>query len=252
MSPGGCRARSNPLHHVHGLADHAPEAHRAATAYQDLKIFWAWYAEEYGKPDLMLGIARPKVIQPDVPVLSRDQLGKILAASPGKDFASVRNRAILLVFMETGLRRTEVISLDLADVDLRARELAVRRGKGGRARVAVFGPETALALHRWMRKKGSRPGTAVYHRPGSPNQLCRDRGRAAQDRQGGGSAGASASPVPPRLDALLTGRRDAGARHHDHGGLDDISAARTLWRGAGVPAGEGRRHALPVAGLVRG
>jgi len=52
-----------------------------------------------------------------------------------------------MLLLESGLRRFELTALDLEAVDLRNRRVTVARGKGGKARVAAFGDESAEALH---------------------------------------------------------------------------------------------------------
>jgi site-specific recombinase XerD len=52
--------------------------------------------------------------------------------------------------LESGLRRFEITALDLADIDVRQHTVSVRRGKAGKARISVFGDETAAALWRYI------------------------------------------------------------------------------------------------------
>jgi integrase/recombinase XerD len=56
---------------------------------------------------------------------------------------ALRDRAILELLYSTGLRRAEIVSLDLTDVDLGMETVFVRRGKGGRPRIVPLG-ETAI------------------------------------------------------------------------------------------------------------
>ena len=61
------------------------------------------------------------------------------------------------VMFETGLRAGEVTGLEVADVDLPNGLLTVRRGKGGKGRVASIGPDASLALDRYLRlRRGHR------------------------------------------------------------------------------------------------
>jgi integrase/recombinase XerD len=76
-----------------------------------------------------------------VAVLTARQISRILAEVSGRDPRSVRYKALILVLLETGMRRAELRQLDVEDVDLKARVAAIRRGKGGRSRVAVFGSD---------------------------------------------------------------------------------------------------------------
>lgn len=123
----------------------------ARTHYNDLKAFFSWYAIEYKTDNPIAGIPRPSDVVVPVPVLTSQQLGKVLASVSGRDWLSVRDNAIIHVLLETGVRRAELCGLDVRDVDVRSRELTVRHGKGGTSRVVVCGPATASALHRLIR-----------------------------------------------------------------------------------------------------
>ncbi len=68
----------------------------------------------------------------------------LLDGSNGETPVALRDRAILELLYSTGLRRAEIVSLDLTDVDLGMETVFVRRGKGGRPRIVPLG-ETAIA-----------------------------------------------------------------------------------------------------------
>jgi site-specific recombinase XerD len=63
--------------------------------------------------------------------------------------SSVRNRAILLVLLDTGLRATELCELHIKNVDLNNRHLLVL-GKGSKERVIPFSAVTSQAIWRYM------------------------------------------------------------------------------------------------------
>jgi integrase/recombinase XerC len=73
-----------------------------------------------------------------------------------------RDRAILRLLYERGLRRGEVVALDLGDVDLVSATIAVL-GKGRTAKEALtIAPPTAAALAAWIEARGNAPG-ALFH-----------------------------------------------------------------------------------------
>lgn len=59
---------------------------------------------------------------------------------------ALRDRAMLSIFYDCGLRRNEGIGLDLSDVHLDNRLLYVKYAKGGQARFVPFGQETSRHL----------------------------------------------------------------------------------------------------------
>jgi integrase/recombinase XerC len=70
---------------------------------------------------------------------------------------AVRDRAILRLFYDLALRRTEVASLDLRDVSFRQRRLRVRR-KGGEVRYLTLPRGTLKALGGWIKRRGATAG----------------------------------------------------------------------------------------------
>ena len=63
----------------------------------------------------------------------------------GNNYKDVRARTILILLYETGLRRSELVGLDDADVDFATSQLKVT-GKRNKQRIVPFGTELAEAL----------------------------------------------------------------------------------------------------------
>ena len=131
-----------------------------ANLQANMVCFWSWYCAEFGTDSPMARIKRPREVLPDVPVLSDEQIGALMDATAGAGAEQVRNRAIILLLLDSGLRRMEVSRLDCSDLDLEAGTIRVRCGKGGKARTALIGTTTAQALWRYLRTRAM-PTTAV-------------------------------------------------------------------------------------------
>jgi site-specific recombinase XerD len=76
-----------------------------------------------------------------------------LAALSGRDYQSVRDRALISLLADTGTRREEVRNIDVADLDLSVRDggIAQVRVSKTKPRPVVFGPDTATYLGRLLR-----------------------------------------------------------------------------------------------------
>lgn len=62
----------------------------------------------------------------------------------------LRDRAVLELLFGSGLRRAEVVALNLYDVDLRAGTVFVRSGKGGKSRLVPVAGQARHALRRYL------------------------------------------------------------------------------------------------------
>ncbi len=88
----------------------------------------------------------PKTL-PDVP--TEDELRAVLAATP-HTLEGTRNRTLLLVLADSGLRAGELLHLLIEDWRAADRGLFVRGGKGRKDRIAFIGPTTTRALKTWL------------------------------------------------------------------------------------------------------
>lgn len=66
------------------------------------------------------------------------------------DSLATRDRAALTILIYTGLRRHELIGIELADIDLEEGTLRVRRGKGDRSRLLPLVEEARQAIREWL------------------------------------------------------------------------------------------------------
>jgi integrase len=90
---------------------------------------------------------------PDQPVdlLDDEAVRRLLAVCSGRDFAAVRDTAVIGLFIDSGMRVSEMAGLSVDDLDFEL-GMALVLGKG-RDRAAPFGTKTALALRRYLRAR---------------------------------------------------------------------------------------------------
>lgn len=126
----------------------------ASVRFRALKVFWRWCDEEgEAKPNPMARMQPPKVPEPIVPVLTQDELRALLKTCEGQDFDARRDMAMLRMLIDTGMRRREIASVRLEDIDRQYTIIRVPDGKGGRGRVCVYGRKSAQALDRYLRAR---------------------------------------------------------------------------------------------------
>lgn len=96
--------------------------------------------------------------------LSADECARLLAACDDNHYADLafRDRALLTVLVYQGLRRAEVLGLQMGDVDLEAMTLLVRRGKGGTSRLLPLAEQAANAVADWLEMRPDCPTGALF------------------------------------------------------------------------------------------
>ena len=102
-----------------------------------------WYSEKYLPEPIVF--AMPKVEHHRLPVLSAEELRRVLTV------CNVKEKAIILLLVDTGIRRQEACTLNWSDLQMTNGLLRIERGKGGKARSVVVGATTRRALLAYRR-----------------------------------------------------------------------------------------------------
>ena len=108
-------------------------------------------------------VSAPKSAQRLPDTLSVDDVSRLLAVETD-DVLDVRDLAMLELMYSSGLRLSELVSLDTRDMDLEERVLRVT-GKGSKTRLVPIGRKAVEALQAWLRLRATRLAegeTAVF------------------------------------------------------------------------------------------
>ncbi|NGY63433.1 tyrosine-type recombinase/integrase [Lentzea sp. NEAU-D13] len=127
-------------------------AQTVLTRFKGMRRFTRWAAAE-GEiaADPMSSMEQPVAPSKPVPILTDDEVARLLKTCSGSSFVDRRDNAILRVLFDCGLRISECTRLRVEDVDLDDHEVLFVIGKGSRPRVVPFGSKTARALDRYVR-----------------------------------------------------------------------------------------------------
>jgi integrase/recombinase XerC len=99
------------------------------------------------------GVRAPKVGRPLPETLDVDQLSQLLAF-PVTDAISYRDKAMMELVYSSGLRVSELISLNVHDIDFRDASLVVT-GKGRKTRMLPVGRVALGAVNAWVKYRTS-------------------------------------------------------------------------------------------------
>jgi len=143
-------------------------------AWIALSAFWTWAesVEGLGAKHIMRQVEKPAARSLPMECYTEDEVRRMLAAVrvmraydrrhemhvDGKRPTALRDTAILLVMLDTGLRVSELCDLQVRHLDRHTGRITVERGKGGKPRTVFLGSAAQRAVWRWM---ASREDTAA-------------------------------------------------------------------------------------------
>jgi integrase/recombinase XerD len=99
-------------------------------------------------------------------VLGYSEVKRLLEAPRGSEPPALRDRALLEVMYACGLRASEVVGLDVTDVDME-RGFVRAHGKGSKERIVPLGRQAAAAVRRYLQSGrpelvGTRPESKLF------------------------------------------------------------------------------------------
>jgi site-specific recombinase XerD len=92
-----------------------------------------------------------KTAQRSLDLISHTELERLLSAPKGSELPELRDKAILELFFSTGLRLSELASLN-RDLDLSKDEFSIR-GKGEKVRVVFLSEEAKVAIKTYLKAR---------------------------------------------------------------------------------------------------
>lgn len=155
---------SRTFEHNAGNGSHLVRRAKSSTAwpyYKALRRLFNWLAEEgliKSSPVSTIHFKPPP--SPPIEPLTADEIKKLIALCDldirtGARFTGLRNKAMLLLFLDGALRRIEMVTLKLADLDLGNRHVRVL-GKGNKVGIIPFSPTTAKAIWLYLLERKQR------------------------------------------------------------------------------------------------
>ena len=139
----------------HGRSERNWTAGTFITKHKSLVVFFRWCVEKgYIDTNPAEDIELPKKPKRLPPKLTKQQAMEILEVVynfpyPYK-FLRYRNHAIFATFIFAGLRKSELLNLKFADVDIENKTIFVRQGKGAKDRVVPMCQALSFSLQRYI------------------------------------------------------------------------------------------------------
>lgn len=134
------------------LSDELDNTVSIQTYIRGLRAFLNWcYASEYIDVDICAKFKLPKATRKVIDVLTDSEISRLFSSNSGNDWLSARNRLIIALMLDSGLRLHEVVTLLRSHVHSDDGYLIVVQGKGDKQRVVPIGRVTITYLSEYLR-----------------------------------------------------------------------------------------------------
>jgi site-specific recombinase XerD len=110
----------------------------------------------------ILAMPNKRYTRRSVDFIDRTEMEALLAAPDASTWIGRRDRAILLLALQTGLRVGELINLDCADVVLGVGAHIRCEGKGRKQRSTPLRRDTVRTLDAWLKERSGKPDDPVF------------------------------------------------------------------------------------------
>jgi site-specific recombinase XerD len=118
--------------------------------YRALNTFFNWLVTE----NLLGASPMSNIKAPKIPYQSRKGFNKqdiqnLIIVTSGSRFVDIRNRAIILLLLDTGIRLNELVNIQLRDINSKLESIRIM-GKGSKERYVRIGKQARRALLKYL------------------------------------------------------------------------------------------------------
>lgn len=132
-----------------------------------LRSFFKFLVREgFLKNNPILSVSSPKIEKHLPSFLTEEETVRLIEASCPKNEAGFRDRAILETFYSSGLRISELVGLNLDDVDFIGGIIKVR-GKGKKERIVPIGDRALQSLREYLNKRQKQSQSLFLNKRGN-------------------------------------------------------------------------------------
>jgi len=92
-------------------------------------------------------------------ILDNDQISKMLDCCNSSNGSGYRNRAIILLLLDSGLRVSELVNINIADINLQEGYIKILVAKGNKERTVPVGSLVQKTLWKYINRSRPEPAT---------------------------------------------------------------------------------------------
>lgn len=142
-------------------------------AYRALKAFLNWWEGEFEPQNWRNPIKKvkaPKVPMEILEPVKSEEALQLLSVCDTKSILGVRDCAIILTLMDTGVRASELLAISRKDLDLDSGKIIIRKGKGNKFRIVFISAKTQQSIRSYLKVRDDFSQSLWVTKTGNPLQ----------------------------------------------------------------------------------
>ncbi len=138
---------------IHLAEEHGRNAGGQHIAFRVMRTFLKWHEREYEHwgQNPISKVRAPRLSKEPLPPVSLEHVQVMLATCKTRGFKDMRDKALIMMLLDTGARAAELLALNVDDVNLSTGATFIRCGKGSKSRVVYVGAKTRREIARYIR-----------------------------------------------------------------------------------------------------
>jgi site-specific recombinase XerD len=129
------------------------------TLFRQTKALFTWAVDmeftDFNPFDGLKNIRVPETIKSP---FTSDDIRQMLKVTAGSSDREIRDMAIIMCLIDTGVRLGELVGINLQDIDFHSGRITIRKAKGGNDRVVPFASHSSRALRQYVVIRSYVPG----------------------------------------------------------------------------------------------
>lgn len=137
--------------------------------FRSIKAWLNWFEAEIEPENWKNPIHKvkpPKVIQEPLQGITKEEFNLLLSKCPKNTFNGIRDSAILMVLMDTGIRAEELTNIKIQDISTIEGSISIVLGKGRKPRTVFIGSKTRKQIRKYLKYRGKDNAYLFINRDG--------------------------------------------------------------------------------------
>lgn len=129
-------------------------------------LYFYWNEHEPVTKNPILKVKSPKCVNEPIQGIGVENVEKLVKECDSDTFFGLRDKTLLLLLLETGVRAQELLDINIEDIDFIDSSILIRQGKGRKPRNVFMGNSARRQLRKYLKSLNKDKGALFLNKEG--------------------------------------------------------------------------------------